>query len=99
MKDQITKIGKERKKMSFFQTWPYFGNKYLIFLVFGREQKWIREKKREREEEEEEEEKRRRKKEEGRGQEIKSMNLYGFLWILVWNLLGTFVGILYGFLV
>ena len=65
MKYQITKMGKERKKMSFCQTWPYFGNKYLIFLVFGRKQKGIREKRRDGEEEEEEE-KRRRKKEEGR---------------------------------
>ena len=68
-------------------------------MVFGREQKQIREKRREgEEEEEEEEEKRRRKKEEGRRQEIKGMDLYGFLWIRVWNLLGTFVGILYGYL-
>ena len=42
----------------------------------------IREKRREGEEEEEEEE----KKEEGRRQEIKGMDLYGFLWIILWNL-------------
>ena len=64
MKDQITKMGKERKN-EFLPNMVLFWKYISHFLVFGKEQKRIREKRREGEEEEEEEEDE-EKNEEGR---------------------------------
>ena len=82
-------------------------------MVFGREQKRIREKRREGEGEEEEEEKRRRKKEEGRRKKEEGRRKetrdqrYGFVWFsmdssmkLVWNLYGiVYMDFFYGYFV
>ena len=90
MKDQITKNEEKKSKNGLPNMALTFKRehkaKYLI-LVLQVRANWLREKRRE-EKRRREEKKKKKKKKKRKEEEIK-----------VWNLLGTFVWILYGFLV